>query len=74
MITVMQYIAAWNSTSKKGDIKLALANGTIEVLQVSDASELMMLMDMLRNENPVFYDKRQQTIQTGGEHVGEQET
>ncbi len=50
-----------------------LADGTGGQVELDSAQEGLLLLDLLRNEKPVFYDATDDLIMTGMEPVGEGE-
>ena len=77
---ILYYRAIWNARTKQGQLELrGLATGgrlgveDIVTVEVNDASEMHMLVDILRNEQPVHFDRASQTFETTQEPVGEGE-
>ncbi len=77
---VFDYRAFWDCQNKSGRLELhGLATGgrygvdTTITVEVAEPDEMRMLVDLLRNENPVFYDRAAGTLETGQEFVGEGE-
>ena len=79
-MNINDYRVFWNAQSKQGRLELhGLAAGgkfgvedTVSV-DVNDPSELRMLVDILRNEKPVHFDRGSQTFETIQEPTGEGE-
>ena len=73
---VGSYQAHWDTQQHNGEIKLKAWFGgwtSIDLtLQVETAAEMQLLIDLLRNEKPIWYDSG--TLRTGHwEPVGEGE-
>lgn len=71
MKQIEAYKISWNIAKDEGIILLQTAD-SIEQLLADSAAEAMLLLDILRNEKPVFYDNG--LLFTGFEMVGEGET
>ncbi len=73
---VVSYFARWNLGNHNGHIQLNLRSGGStsfgEVL-LTNPVEFQIVLDLLRNERPVFVDDATQSLQTGSELVGEGE-
>lgn len=69
MKEVESYKIAWNSKSDEGIITLNTLPDGIQQLMVDSAAEGMLLLDILRNEKPVYVEK--DVLLTGFEPVGE---
>ena len=74
---VTSYRAEWNAQQNKGLLKLMVwtSSTTIEELTVAtdSAQEMLLLLDLLRNEKPISYNSETMTIVTTQEIVGEGE-
>lgn len=70
MQEIQSYKVTWRPTENVGMIHLCLADGAASV-PIDSAMEMMMLVDLLRNESPVYYDARHEVVLTGFEPVGE---
>ena len=68
---VESYKIAWNTPSDEGIIMLQIVDGGMERLEVDSAAEALLLLDILRNEKPVYCQG--QVLLTGFEPVGEGE-
>jgi hypothetical protein len=70
------YRAAWSVVQKAGSITLVVAgtsqNHEVHLTGLSPA-ELHAVLDILRNERPVFWDPQSEMIYTANEIVGEEE-
>lgn len=73
MQVIEQYKITWRPEDDAGMVHLALANGAGASLPIDSAAEAAFLLDMLRNESPVFYDTENRLLATGMEPVGEGE-
>lgn len=73
MEQVIQYAIYWRTEDNTGVINLALANGTGGSLYPDAPEEAMLLLDILRNEKPVYYDRRHALLGIAMEDVGEGE-
>ncbi len=79
-MNIYDYRVFWSAETKQGRLELhGLAAGgkygveaTVSV-DVNDADELHMLVDLLRNEKPVHFDRATQTFETIQEPTGEAE-
>jgi len=71
MKEILQYAFFWRPEDNKGCIQLALADGTGGAVELDSAQEGLLLLDVLRNEKPVYYDATNDLIMTGLEPVGE---
>ena len=70
MKQIESYKISWNVASDEGIILLNVEGGT-EQLLADSAAEALLLLDILRNESPVFYNEG--LLMTGFEPVGEGE-
>lgn len=70
MKSIESYKITWNVKSDEGVILLQTEEG-VEQLLADSAAEAMLLLDILRNESPVFYNDG--LLFTGFEPVGEGE-
>ncbi|ETX07757.1 hypothetical protein [Candidatus Entotheonella palauensis] len=73
MQEIIQYAFFWRTEENVGAINLALADGSGGQVIVDSPAEASLLLDVLRNERPVFYDRANALIMTGLEPVGEGE-
>lgn len=72
-IPVTAYQAAWNHKAHHGVIVL-LFGGSGRQLEPLDYETYHSMLDMLRGENPVWFDPNQELLATEHELVGEAET
>jgi hypothetical protein len=79
-IDVRSYRAIWSTQTRRGRIVLGGltpgGRGVVAVtheVSVEDASEMHMLVDLLRNEKPVYFDRGTQSFETTKEPIGEGE-
>lgn len=70
---IEKYQMAWNAGKNEGMLILLLEGGGTINQPIDSAEEGYFLLDMLRNEDPVFYDANADIILTGFEPVGEGE-
>jgi hypothetical protein len=70
MKAIESYKITWNVKNDEGIILLQTQDG-VEQLLADSAAEAMLLLDILRNESPVFYNDG--LLFTGFEPVGEGE-
>lgn len=71
MKQIETYKITWNPRDNAGHIHLGLAEGTAASLPVDSAQEMSMLVDILRNEAPVYWCPSNGFLMTGFEPVGE---
>lgn len=72
-IEVISYKAFWNATDNHGQLWVLFADETGKLFDMETPQEMMMMVDLLRNEKPVYYDQKHNLIMTGIEPVGEGE-
>lgn len=70
---VSHYRAGWNHTHRRGSIVLVTDTRGEAVLDNLMPDEWLALVDLLRNERPIFWDAPTQTLYTRNEIVGEEE-
>lgn len=73
MLEILNYSFFWRTKDNQGTIQLALANGQGATLTPQTPAEAMLLVDILRNEKPVYYCAEHEMLMTGPEPVGEGE-
>jgi len=71
MKEIESYKITWNTANDEGVILLHTADGGLDQLLVDSAAEASLVLDILRNEKPVFADNG--LLYTGFEPVGEGE-
>jgi hypothetical protein len=74
---IEKYAVFWNVTANEGQIIFQLTEreagpGTATLL-LDSPQEGQLVLDILRNEEPVYYDDEHDLIMTGLEGVGEEE-
>lgn len=74
IIKIEKYQMAWNAGKNEGMLILLTEDGGTVNQPIDSAEEGYFLMDMLRNEEPVFYNAEADIIVTGFEPIGEGET
>lgn len=70
---IEQYAFYWHYKGNEGYLQLLLADGTTGQVMIDSAAEGVLLLDVLRNEKPVYWDSDHELIMTGLEPVGEGE-
>jgi hypothetical protein len=68
------YAFFWQAKNNEGTLQLKLSNGEGAQVLVDSAQEGLLLLDILRNEKPVYFDRDNDLIMTGLEPVGEGES
>lgn len=69
---ITHYQAEWHLKSNTGNITLIFSNGQHQVVGLSPDA-FHALVDVLRNERPVYWNEADQVIHTLSELVGEGE-
>ena len=76
--SIIKYMARWNFKDHYGNLNIGYKAGTSarwKFITVTDPNEFAAMVDLLRNEQPVFYDDIHDHIQTSHEeYVGEGES
>lgn len=73
-IHIIQYRAGWDLNSNFGILQLRSQNGTwSSVKKIKDASEFQVIIDLLRNEHPIYHDTKTDIIRTTNEDIGDNE-
>lgn len=67
---VLSYSALWDFDDEKGAINVEFAKGKFRILESDDPNQILLALDMLRNENPVYVDLKKNYIRLGKEPVG----
>lgn len=74
---IERYMARWNYEDHYGDLNIGYrSDGSMrwKLIRTQDSSEYAVMIDLLRNEKPVWYDDRNHYLQTThSEFVGEGE-
>jgi len=71
---IKEYQAAWNISTHEGHIHLRKEDGTWgQPIIVSDPNEFSVIVDLLRNEKPIFHNEESNLLSTLREPVGEGE-
>lgn len=73
MIKIETYSIMWNTDINNGNINLLLEGGGTRMITADSAAECSLLVDILRNESPVYIHVRHNQLITGMEPVGEGE-
>jgi len=75
IITITQYRIVWsNKGSQYGAIDIGDNRGNAFRLKSTDPALLLFWVDLLRNEQPVYFNDRSEVLYTGPEPLGEGET
>jgi hypothetical protein len=70
--SVTHYQATWHVRSNSGNVNLVMPNAQHEITGL-DSGAFHALVDILRNERPVYWNETDQTVHTLSELVGEGE-
>lgn len=73
MKEIEAYHIIYNARANEGQIMLKMKDGGVESVLLDSPSEGTLLLDILRNESPVYYDEEHGLVMTGIEGVGEGE-
>ena len=73
MQEIVSYKVTWRAADDTGMLHLAMKDGTAVSIPVDSPSEMSLLIDLVRNESPVFYNAKHGLLCTGMEAVGEGE-
>ncbi|MEO1263201.1 MAG: hypothetical protein AAFZ15_30605 [Bacteroidota bacterium] len=73
MKKVEQYKIFYRHINESGAVHLIVSDGTGYHYNFHSATEASLLLDILRNESPVYYDPHHELLATGLEEVGEGE-
>ena len=71
---VNDYLVYWNSSQKYGVLHVYHGTSNHSYQQIDSPQEMLLLVDILRNEKPIWYHKGAKAIKTGKEKPGEEET
>ena len=75
---IEKYMARWNYGDHFGEINIGhrvLSDLTWKMVRIDDAAEFSVMVDLLRNETPMYYSDTRHSVQTAhGEGVGEGES
>ncbi|MCH8954173.1 hypothetical protein IIA28_02480 [candidate division KSB1 bacterium] len=66
---IKAYALLWDPKKQKGIVKFILEDGSDHKIVVKSASELNALGNILRNEQPVHYNKHRGSIASGWELI-----
>ncbi len=67
---ILSYSALWDFDDQKGSVTLEYEKGKFKTLESSDSNQVLLALDMLRNEGPVYLDLNRNYIRLGKEPVG----
>lgn len=75
MKPITHYRLMWDVTAGRGSIALLFSQGASDevLLNDLDPAAYRVIVDILRNERPVYWDAAAQRLATGAERVGEEE-
>lgn len=74
LVNIINYQAAWDLNDHRGEIRFQSANGNWSPVKViNNPNEFTAIVDLLRNERPVFHNTTYDRIQTRREATGEGE-
>lgn len=69
---ISHYRASWHAAARVGSVVLVSQQGEFELRSLG-SSEFHAVVELLRNERPIFFDPATETVFTGSERVGEEE-
>ena len=69
MQKIEHYKFTWRTIDDSGMVHLVLQDGAAVSLEIDSAAEASFLLDLLRNEEQVFFDPDHHLIMTGLDHV-----
>jgi len=70
---VTAYYVFWDVDGHNGNIQLNLADNTGWAIGGQTPEEMHMLVDLLRNESPIYFEDTSRLLIVGSEPVGEGE-
>jgi hypothetical protein len=71
---VVSYISRWNLDNHRGRISLKdSGNNVLDNRPYTNPEEFRLVVDILRNEEPVLFDDVQNILRTGPEPPGDDE-
>lgn len=71
---IVQYRASWDMNHHFGVIQLRAENGSWSPSKRFDnPQEFQVVLDLLRNEKPIYHDTGHDRIKTAAEAIGEHE-
>ncbi len=68
---IERYAFFWNTNANEGHMLFHFSDGSTGQAMLDSPQEGSLLLDLLRNEKPVYYDEDTSLIMTGLEPVGE---
>jgi hypothetical protein len=71
---VKKYHVAWQHTNHRGFISLIYAGQGGKQINNLPYEDFTAMVDLMRNESPIYYDENQSLLATQHEPVGEEET
>ena len=72
-VEVTSYVVHWDVDDHRGNIQLNLANNQGWAIGGQTPEEMYMLVDLLRNEKPIYFDTLKRSLHLSFEPVGENE-
>jgi hypothetical protein len=70
ILNIIRYKAGWDLDDKVGKLKLQTNSGEWSHLKIIERSEdFSVIMDLLRNEQPIFYDTENNILLTNPELI-----
>lgn len=72
-VEVERYYARWNPIDHNGYVRIFWDGGSKGFGSITDPSEFYTMVDLMRNEKPVFWDERRNNLYASNEPVGEGE-
>ena len=73
-LNIINYQASWDFDNHKGIIRLQTTKGSWSKSKYfENPNEFTAIVDLLRNERPIFYNTKYDRIETSPEIVGENE-
>jgi len=73
-VKIVAYRASWRWYDEEGSISLKPADAGFFSLQVKDPRQFSLMVDLLRNEKPIWWDHDKKSLDTSAEPIGEGES
>ena len=70
MVEITAYSVYWRGPAGVGEVRVNLVDDTSATLAELSADQVRMLVDLLRNEKPVYFDSEKETVFVAWEPVG----
>ncbi len=74
MTKIETYSIMWNADVNEGSISVSLEGGATRMIPIDSSQEGILLLDILRNEKPVYLHDRHNQIITGIVPIAEQKS